>query len=165
MSQPRGKQMIFAPLTMAQIQVLRDEGQLNQVQAFAATAELMAALNYDSTMLQDAEYAALSYASVQYLLQPEPVRQRSVLAAEVDSDSVSRAANRAYGEVSVTSLQWKSAVAVFVDDPDAAAAVTEAHHAIHDADLPGAWDDAHVADLIRDHGLLWHLPAELDQIG
>ncbi len=91
MSQPRGKQMIFAPLTMAQIQVLRDEGQLNQVQAFAATAELMAALNYDSTMLQDAEYAALSYASVQYLLRPEPVRQRSVLAAEVDSDSVSSA--------------------------------------------------------------------------
>lgn len=169
MNQRSGEQMIFAPLTTAQVRALRDDGPIGDVRAFAATPELMAALDYNESRREDAEYAALSYASVQALLQPEPIHQRWVLAAKVDDallsgQGVSGAPNHAYGEVVVGSLDWSAVVAIFVDDSAAAAAVAATHQAINDADLPGAWDDAHVADLIRDHDLLWHLPDELDQI-
>jgi hypothetical protein len=156
--------MIFVPLFRAAAGAIRSAGRTeDDLVAFAATGEMIAAHGYHAGEREDADYAAQLYASLSGLIEAE-TDARVVVAAEVPIARVSDgAADREFGAIKVRGLDWADVVAVFVDGPAAAEAVRAARaaaSAVDDQSLRTILELPEVAALTDDHELLWHNPDE-----
>ncbi|HEX5906956.1 MAG TPA: hypothetical protein VFY56_08055, partial [Propionibacteriaceae bacterium] len=73
------------------------------------------------TLMEEVEYAALSYAGVLALVL-KPASPRLVVAAEVQREQLTDL-DRSLGEVEVRELAWAQVQALFADEPAAIEAV------------------------------------------
>jgi len=158
-------QMVFVPLASADAAVLRSEGKREsaaELVGVAATPPMMAWHDFGASELEDAEFAALSYAGVLALRSAaDPLRL--VLAVEPALGQLS-ATDDPYGRTAVAALHWADVRALFVDEPAAADAVAAARDAAGSSDLAGALELPAVQALLEKHDLLWYAPEELDQL-
>lgn len=150
--------LICVPLTSALLRTLHDQG-LRDVAAHAPTGSLMAAHGYDASMDEDADFAALTYASVASLRSGS---RRLVAVAQVPHV---RDAGTEFGEVVVAELGWSQVTGLFIDEPAVAelvaAAGPEARAAV---DLATACDGPAVTALLEGADLLWYGPEEIDDV-
>jgi len=159
-------QVVFVPLSHQEASALRvgvspAGTRLGQ----AATPALMRAHDYDSSTLEDAEFAALSYAAVQALLDPDIDDElRLVLAAEVPSAAVDIRPDDPYGTVEVRGLDWSAVRALFADELVARPAVAAARVAGRGRSLEEALALTAVEALSETSHLLWFHPDELDRL-
>ena len=156
--------MIFVALRNAAARQLRENGSTDQeLPGFAATGRMIAAHGYRPDEREDADYAAQLYASLSGLVDSVDDR-RLVVAADVPIARVADGrADVDYGSVLVRGLAWQDVTAVFVDEPEAAAAVISARKAIADSgdqQLAAVLELPAVSALTDDHELLWHTPDE-----
>lgn len=168
--------MIFVPVTRAQAGSLRAVGAAatdapaeSPWPGHAATRSLLAAHDYDATMAEDGEYAALSYAGLRCLtVGDDPLRL--VLAAEVPDGDLEIDQDDPYGQVRVRRLRWPAVTALFADEPASAPAVAAARGAVLDrparaeAAVAGILAKPAVEALLDGHELLWFAPEELDRL-
>lgn len=156
--------MVFLPLTRADVLALRDSGTAppGEVVGHAATPSLLRSHGYDVATLEDAEYAALSYAGVHALTLAKADPLRLVLAAEVPPAQLSAVSDDPFGSVAVSELSWRDVHALFADEPAAAAAVARARTEVRGLRLAAASTLAAVEALLDNHDLLWYAPEELD---
>jgi hypothetical protein len=167
--------MLFIPLSHSRATAIRSAGgSEDELLAFAATGQMIAAHGYRSDEREDADYAAQLYASVaglgtshdQHDDQPDDQQHegRLVVAAEVPIARVrDRGSDDDYGAVLVSGLDWRDVAAVFVDEPDATAAIRAARKAIGAAPnrgLPTLLELPEIIALTDEHELLWHVPDE-----
>ncbi len=128
--------------------------------AFATTPELYAALDYDQTMAEDAEYAALTYASVAALtIAP----RRCVAVVETSASATTDSADD-FGTVTVSGLEWDAVTALFIGDEEGLEPERQAALEIHNKPLAQAWDAPSVEHLLELSDLLWFGPQELDTV-
>lgn len=159
-------QMVFVPLRPRDARRLRDAGTFGQeVVGHAATPALLRAHSYDSSTLEDAEYAALTYAGLRAALEAASGTElRLVLAAELAPAGVQADPEDAYGRVVVSDLRWPAVRALFADEPVAAAALAAARAAAAGHTLAVALALPEVEMLTQEHDLLWFAPDELDHL-
>lgn len=155
--------MVFVPVTRSVAVALRQGQPMAGLVGHAATASLLQAHGYDATTMEDAEYAALSYAGARAVLGPEVDPLRLVLAAELPVEDIEVDPEDSYGQVRVR-LQWPAVQALFADEPAAAAAVREARGAATGVTFEQALDLPAVETLDAEHDLLWFAPDELDHL-
>lgn len=156
-------QVVFLPLSRADAVTLRDSGVLPGAwPAHAATPSLMRLHDYDAAALEDAEYAALTYAGVLAALTGTDAL-RLVVAAEVPG-SACAGTDDAYGLVSVQEPRWAAVRALFADEPGAGAALAAVRSAAADRPLSAVLDLPVVESLVEQHDLLWYAPEELDAL-
>lgn len=153
--------LIFLPLDAAELNRLRSEG-LRDVAAHTTTPALFDGLGLDESGAEEAEFAALTYASVAALTRGP---RRLVAVAEVAQDRLA-AADFAddFGSVTVSSVGWSEVTCLFSGDPTDAPAETAAAVAAQGRALAEAWDDDLVADLVATTDLLWYAPQEADAV-
>jgi len=158
-------QMVFVPLSGPAARELRDSGTLTgPLAGHAATPALMRAHGYDADALEDAEFAALSYAAIHAVTLDIGDPLRLVIAAELGADRIAADPADTYGEVGVGELRWADVRALFVDDPVARSAVAAARPAARGQTVTDALEHDPVATLLDEHDLLWFAPEELDQL-
>jgi hypothetical protein len=154
--------LVFVPMGRAAATSLRDAG--TPVQALAGTAvtrELLRSHEYSDSELEDAEFAALSYAGVLSVLEPgDPLRL--IVVAEVPDDDVTPTAGDPYGTVTVHRLSWSQVQSLFSDEAATRAAVGAARSAAQAHALGDAVGLPPVQSLTEDFDLLWFAPEELD---
>ena len=156
-------QMVFLPFSRARAAELRAGTSSDEVVGHAATQALLHLHGYDSSSLEDAEFAALSYAGVRAVADgAEPLRL--VLAADVPVGQVLQTPDDPYGEVAVRGLRWVDVQALFSDEQAATAAVAEARQVAAGQSLADALERPAVQHLLDEHDLLWFAPEELDQL-
>lgn len=155
-------QLVFVPMGRAAATALRDSGAVVQrLTATAATRELIRSHEYADSELEDAEFAALSYAGVLSVLEPgDPLRL--VVVAEVSAEEVAPTAGDPYGTVTVHRLSWSQVQALFSDEAATRAAVRDARSAAQGHGLADAIALPPVQTLTEDFDLLWYSPEELD---
>lgn len=157
--------MIFVPMSRQAALATRESGRRDDdLDAYAATADLISAHDYRADEREDADYAAQLYASVAGLTGGADDYGRLVVAAEAPLAAVSdRRSDTDYGAIRVRGLDWACVTAVFVDEPEAADAVRDAREAVaasENQSLDELLSLPEVAALTRDHELLWHTPEE-----
>jgi len=157
-------QLVFVPMGRAAATALRDTGTSGQqLSGTAATRELIRSHEYADSELEDAEFAALSYAGVLSVLEPgDPLRL--VVVAEVPDDDVAPTVNDPYGTVTVHRLGWSQVQSLFSDEAATRAAVSAARDAARGQVLADAVGLPAVQALTEDFDLLWFAPEELDQL-
>lgn len=158
------RMMVFIAVDHDRAVAVRESGRSeDEFAAFAATGQMIGAHGYRSDEREDADYAAQLYASVAGLL-PGADPARLVIAADVPISRIRDGARDAdYGAIRVMGLDWADVTAVFVDEPEAAAAVRSARQAIaaaQDPDLEAILELPAVTALTDAHELLWHTPDE-----
>ena len=158
------RMMVFLPFGTDQARAIRAAGRSDdQLPAFAATGRMISAHGYRPDEREDADYAAQSYASVACLPSATDDR-RLVVAAEVPIARVrDRQTDADYGAITIAGLDWSDATAVFVDAPEATAAVRTAKKALASAtddSLAAILELPEIIALTDDHELLWHTPDE-----
>jgi hypothetical protein len=156
--------IVYVPATVAEAAALRDGGTLPDRRGSAVTPALLSAAGFTPKDAEDAGYTALCHAGVQALLAgPDQVGERRlVLAADADG---ARDLDDPYGAVAVTGLTWDRVWALYLDEPEAAAAVRKAAAAVRPGEpVADAIDRAEVGALLDDHDLLWYDPTELDRL-
>jgi|GEM_PF-5739814 hypothetical protein len=158
------RMMVFLPLGRDRAREIRAAGRsTDELPAYAATAAMITAHGYRPDEREDADYAAQLYASVAGL-RSFPDDARLVVAAEVPIARVRDSpAEVAYGAILVDGLDWADVAAVFVDAPEAAAAVRTARKAVEadpDAGLAAVLELPEIIALTDEHELLWHNPDE-----
>lgn len=148
--------LVFVPATP---ETWREVLTAPSVEAFAPTAELRAALGYDTDQDEDAEHAAMVLASVAGLARHGT---RFVLACEVPEQDLTVDPDHAdtpNGRVVTGPVAPTRVLSWFADepevDPSAAAGVS------HGLSLDDAWDTPEVAEVVDQHALLWHAAEEL----
>jgi len=114
------------------------------------------------TLIEEAEYAALSYAGVLSLLL-KPGWPRLVVAAEVQPDQLSDLGGP-LGEVEVRGLSWHQVRALFGDESAAVGATRVASEVTAGQSLAAALGAPEVAAVLDEYDLLWFAPEELDQL-
>ena len=114
------------------------------------------------TLIEQAEYAALSYAGVLALVL-KPAAPRLVVAAEVRQEQLADL-DRSLGEVEVGELTWAQVRALFADEPAATEAVKRAGEVVAGQNLSAALDAPEVGAVLDEYDLLWFVPHELDQL-
>ncbi|MDP3712089.1 MAG: hypothetical protein Q8R60_06345 [Mycobacteriales bacterium] len=156
---------VYLPSTLPALRRLLDSGELGDppLPAYAVTGALREW--YAEGDDEELEYAALTLAaaaSVRLLdADPDAVRRRVVVAADVDDSAVEmvpkvdRAAVRVTVAVPVRLLQ-----AVHVDDPSAIPDVTVAADSVVEADL-GSEDAAFRVEQAEGHELQWYATQEI----
>jgi hypothetical protein len=154
-------QMVFVPVTWDEAVALRSGTAAGRHQACAATPSLLASMDSD-TLIEEAEYAALSYAGVLALVL-KPASPRLVVAAEVQQDQLTDL-DRSLGEVEVDGLSWAQVQALFADEPSATDAVRRAGEVVAGHSLPAALEAPEVGAVLDEYDLLWFAPHELDQL-
>ncbi len=150
--------LVFVPASRAEARELVTTPFSQPRQAFAVTAELLAALGYGPDQQEDAEYAALVLASVWGLAQ---WGERCVVVAELPEADVDRSEQHESGNGGVRSamLSADNVVSVFTDEADVD--LTAAAAASKGLDIDAAWEMPQVQDLVTEHDLLWHAADEL----
>lgn len=145
------------PLTAAQLRALAD-AELSGLPAHAPTPALAEAHGYDAVDDEDADFAALTYASIACLATSP---RRLVATAEV---RVTDAADE-LGRVVVPALRLADVTGLFVDEDAVAALVAAARDAVAQApDLETAMDAPAVEALLAEADLLWYAPEERDDV-
>jgi hypothetical protein len=158
-------QMVFVALDRRAARHLRETGSApGPWVAHAATPALLQAHGYDESALEDAEFAALSYAGIQSVALRGEEALRLVVAAELEAGRIEPARDDAYGQVTVSDLRWSDVRALFVDDPAAAPAVAAARPDALGRSVTDALAHPSVATLLDEHDLLWFAPEELDSL-
>ena len=157
-------QLVFVPMRRAAATALRNvRTSAQQLTGTAATRELIRSHEYADSELEDAEFAALSYAGVLSVLTPgDPLRL--VVVAEVATGEVTPTADDPYGTVTVHRLSWSQVQSLFCDESATRAAVGAARRAAQGQALADAVGLAAVQTLAEDFDLLWFAPEELDQL-
>lgn len=146
------KQMAFFPVLAEDIRAILTGTAWTGV-GHAATPEMRAGFGYSDNEDEEADWAALTIASVAGLAIPT----RIILAAEV---SVDVGADTEFGEVTAT-VTAADLRAAFRAEPAQGEGVRAAAEAVTGKRLAGAWDDPAVTALVADQDLLWHLPEEI----
>lgn len=154
--------MIFVPLTSDEARTLRSSGLPGTRVAYAGTPTLRRSHEYDDSMTEDADFAAMSYAGVHALTAPGEAA-RLVVALEVPDERVDDGRDP-YGQVSVTDLGWREVTALFGDEPGSEQAVTDARLLVTGLDVAAALSHEVIGSLLDDHDLLWYAPEELDRL-
>jgi hypothetical protein len=154
-------QMVFVPMTWDEAIALRSGTGAARHQGCAATPSLIASMEAD-TLLEEAEYAALSYAGILALV-GKPASLRLVVAAEVRQEQVTDL-DRSPGEVEVREITWAQVQALFADEPAAITAVRRAAEVVAGQNLPAALEAPEVGAVLDEYDLLWFAPHELDQL-
>ena len=153
--------MVFVPMTWDEAVALRSSTAADRHQGCAATPSLVASMEAD-TLMEEVEYAALSYAGVLALVL-KPTSPRLVVAAEVQQEQLTDL-DRSLGEVEVRELAWAQVQALFADEPAAIEAVRRAAKMVAGQNLPTALDAPEVEAVLDEYDLLWFAPDELDQL-
>lgn len=155
-------QLVFVPMDRTAATALRHAGAaVEHLAGTAATRELIRSHEYVESELEDAEFAALSYAGVLSVLAPgDPLRL--VVVAEVRAEDVTPTAGDPYGTITVHRLSWSQVQALFSDEAATRAAVSAARGAAQGHELADAIALAPVQTLTEDFDLLWYSPEELD---
>ncbi len=156
---------VYLPSTLTGLRSLLDTGSLADppLPGYAVTPALREW--YVEGDLEELEYAVLSLAaaaSVRLLdADPDAVRRRVVVVAEVDDASVTPAAHVDRAAVKVAAVVALAQVqSVHVDDPAAIEDVTAAADAVIEADL-GSEDAAFVVEQAQGHELQWYATQEI----
>ena len=159
-------QMVFVAMSRERARALRDAGSIaGPLGGHAATPSLMAAQDYDESLLEDAEYTALAFAGVAALTEAgEADILRLVLAAELPPSLVQVSVDSDLGAVQVHDLPWKAVQALFSDESGSAAAVASARTAAVGRSVAEAFTMPAVVDVFENHDLLWFAPEELDRL-
>lgn len=153
--------MVFVPMTWDEAVALRSGAAADRHQGCAATPSLVASMEAD-TLMEEVDYAALSYAGVLALVL-KPASPRLVVAAEVQQEQLTDL-DRSLGEVEVRELAWAQVQALFADEPAAIEAVRRAAKMVAVQSLPAALDAPEVEAVLHEYDLLWFAPDELDQL-
>jgi hypothetical protein len=153
--------MVFVPMTWDEAVALRSGTRAARYPACAATPRLVASMEAD-TLIEEAEYAALSYAGVLSLVL-KPGSPRLVVAAEVQPNQLSDLGGP-LGEVEVRGLTWHQVRALFGDESGAVGATRVASEVIAGQSLAAALGAPEVAAVLDEYDLLWFAPEELDQL-
>lgn len=156
--------IVYLPATPDEAVRLRDGGDLPARRGYAVTPALLEAAGFSPREAEDAGYTALCHAGVQALVDraAEPLERRLIIAAE--PESIKDLADP-YGAVEVGGLRWRNVLALYADEPDAAAAVRKAAAAVEPGEsVADALARPEVDALLQDHDLLWYDPTELDRI-
>jgi hypothetical protein len=153
--------MVFVPMTWDEAVALRSGTAADRYPACAATSTLVASLEAD-TFIEEAEYAALSYAGVLSLVL-KPGVPRLVVAAEVKAKQLTDLGGP-LGEVEIRSLTWDQVRALFGDESVATEAARLASKAVAGETLAAALQATEVGGVLDEYDLLWFAPEELDQL-
>jgi hypothetical protein len=155
----------FVPVCLWDTLELRAGADLGPRSGCAATPTLFAELG-GQTSIEEAEFAALSYAGVVAVLISSSAR-RLLLAAELAPDQVTDQGSP-FGEISIARLSWSQVRALFIDEPKASEAVVSARRAIGggrtECTLAAALDTPEIGQLLDGFDLLWFAPEEVDQL-
>ena len=156
---------VYLPSTLTLLRELLDTGEVGgaPLPAYAVTPALREW--YAEGDEEELEYAAMTLAaraSVRLLdADPDAVRRRVVVAADVPDDAVLPAAHVDRAAVKVTSpVPLRDVKAVHVDDPEAVPDVTAAADAVIEADL-GSEDAAFRMEQADGHELAWYATQEI----
>lgn len=153
--------MVFVPMTRDEAVALRSGTAADGYHGCAATPSLVAAMEAD-TLIEQAEYAALSYAGA-LALALKPTSPRLVAAAEVQADQLSDLGGP-LGEVRVRELMWHQVRALFADEPGATEAARLASELVAGQSLAVALAVPEVGAVLDEYDLLWFAPDELDDL-
>ena len=156
--------IVYLPATPAEAVRLRDGGDLPGRRGYAVTPALLEAAGFSPREAEDAGYTALCHAGVQAVLDraAEPVERRLIIAAE--PDSIKDLADPD-GVVEIGGQRWRDGLALYADEPDAAAAVRQAAAVVEPGEsVADAVARPEVDALLQDHDLLWYDPTELDRL-
>jgi hypothetical protein len=153
--------MVFVPMTWDEAVALRSGTAASCYQACAATPRLIASMEAD-TLIEEAEYAALSYAGVLSLVL-KPGLPRLVAVAEVQPNQLTDLGGP-LGEVEVRGLTWEQVRAVFGDESAAVEATRLASEVAAGESLAAALAAPEVGAVLDEYDLLWFAPEELDQL-
>ena len=114
------------------------------------------------TLIEEAEYAALSCASVLALVL-KPGSPRLVVAAEVQPRQLSDLGG-SLGEVGLRGLTWTQVRALFADEPARWRRLGWQARLVAGQSLAAALAAPEVGLVLDDYDLLWFAPDELDQL-
>jgi hypothetical protein len=153
--------MVFVPMTWDAAVDLRSCLAADRYQGCAATPTLIGSMEA-GTLIEEAEYAALSYAGVLALVL-NPRSPRLVVAAEVQPGQFSDRCEP-LGEVEVRDLAWTQVRALFAEEPAATEAARLAGDVVAEQSLAAALAEPAVGQLLDGYDLLWFAPEELDQL-
>lgn len=148
-------ELVFLPLSGDQLRGWATDGVLPETpHGYAATPAMKEA--FGLTDPEDAEYAALSIASVVGL-----AAHGERLVAVVSSGFA--ASEDEFGAVEVANLSYRQVTALFGEDSDAAPADAAAV-AVRGMPLDQAWETPEVQSLLEERDLLWYGPGEWEVI-
>lgn len=156
--------MVFLPVARSAVVGLRTgAGTIDA--GCAATPALSSAHAFDSSMDEDANFQAQTYAMVSGLIgHLWPDGSRVVLAADIPAAHVAPAADTGFGTVAVSRFEWAWVQAVFSDgaepDEETIALVRAADAAVEGLSMAAAVRADEVQRLVDEADLLWHLPDE-----
>jgi hypothetical protein len=153
--------MVFVPMTWDEAVALRSGTAADGYPGCAATPSLVASMEAD-TLMEEAEYAALSYAGALALVL-KPTSSRLVAAAEVRAEQLTDLGGP-LGEAQVRGLTWHQVQALFADEPAAIAAARQAGEVAAGQSLAAALAAPEVGAVLDEYDLLWFAPDELDQL-
>jgi hypothetical protein len=153
--------MVFVPMTWDAAVDLRSSVAADRYRGCAATPTLVGSMEA-GTLIEEAEYAALSYAGVLALVL-NPGSPRLVVAAEVQPGQLFDLCEP-LGEVEVRGLVWTQVRALFAEEPDALEAARQAGQVVAGQSLGAALAEPEVGQLLDGYDLLWFAPDELDQL-
>ena len=145
------RELVFIPIARDELAAIEGTPQLTDRPAHRVTPELLAALGYTIGQEEEAEYAALTLASVSALAR---FGERLVLVAEIPGSSVVAGDDPDNGACIVTRVDRESMTCWFSEAPgvDASAAAI----AVRGLDIDTAWGFDEVQDLLRESDLLWN---------
>ena len=154
--------MVFVPMTWDEANDLRSGIAADApYRGCAATPSLVASLEAE-TLIEEAEYAALSYTSVLALVL-KPGSPRLVIAAELQPGQLTDL-GEPLGEVELRGLTWVQVRALFADEPGAMEEARLAGEAVAGQSLAAALAAPEVGLVLDRYDLLWFAPEELDQL-
>lgn len=144
------RQLVFIPIATDELAAISGQVKLTERDAHTVTPELLEALGYGPSESEDAEFAAMTLASVAALAAHG---RRLVLVADVMPNSVRPGADAENGECVLTEVERSEITCWFseapgVDFADAAAAA-------RGLGIDLAWDFPQVQELLT-HDLLWN---------
>jgi len=154
--------MVFVPMTWDEANDLRSGIAADApYRGCAAMPSLVASLEAD-TLIEEAEYAALSYTSVLALVL-KPGSPRLVIAAELQPGQLTDL-GEPLGEVELRGLAWVQVRALFADEPGAMEEARLAGEAVAGQSLAAALAAPEIGLVLDRYDLLWFAPEELDQL-
>jgi hypothetical protein len=154
-------EVVFVPMTWDAVADLRSGVAADRYRGCAATPTLVRSMEA-GTLIEEAEYAALSYAGVLALVL-NPGSPRLVVAAEVQPGQLCDLCEP-LGEVEVRGLAWTQVRALFAGEPAAIEAARLAGEVVAGQSLAAALAEPEVGQLLDGYDLLWFAPEELDQL-
>ena len=145
------RQLVFIPISAAELGVLGGDVELRDRVAYTVTPELVAELGYDAAESEDAEYAALVLASVAGL---SAHGERLIVVADVDDTLISAGEDPTNGQIVLAEVPHRSVTAWFADEPGVD--IADAAAIAKGLAIDEAWDLPQVQELLRNHDLLWN---------